>query len=654
MEKLYDMKTPKPLLAARMAFPVLASLVTLLLGEWIARGELTADIFATMIFPHAPAYLLAWLLLFLVWLLLDWVFRFPPLSTLGMAVLGCVPCAVNFYTLQLRGEPFLPWDLAQVSEAAGVASAAGIKLQTSMIVTILVELVFVVGSFFLFRGRHKQRWLPRLAGSLATAAAICLLVFGVYLQPAVTKAIGIVPDAWMQDRYYRYYGVITGFMTNLTNLEISKPEGYSEEAVDQILDDTEAAQKVTTGPLYPTSYSANTAAEDTVKQPTIIYVMDESYWDVSELEQYGITFDTDVSANLHALQQTSAHGRAYSPSFGGGTCDVEFEALTGYSVSFLPIGSKPYQQHVTKPMFALPSYLKTEGYQTAAVHCFWAKYWSRDKAYPNLGFDDFVSLEDMHGVTKVRKHYWTSGLVTDDSMADQIIQKYESMKASSDAPIFLHAVTMQNHTNYNRDNYPDDERVKVLEHPSGMSASTVGALEDFATGIRDADAMLGKLTEYFSQVDEPVILVFWGDHYNPIDSNYDVFTTTGYASDSSADPALHQTTLLMWSNYSDREVDLGTIAAYDISPVMMNIYGLKQPLYFQFLNRQLQIAYRTCTRGVTMNRNGTTTLTPTELQQRWAQNHWMLQYDLMFGKGYALNRMGLEEIASSGTSKTSK
>ena len=44
-------------------------------------------------------------------------------------------------------------------------------------------------------------------------------------------------------------------------------------------------------------------------------------------------------------------------------------------------------------------------------------------------------------------------------------------------------------TNYNKDNYPDDQRVKVLEHPAGMKASTVGALEDFATGIRDADAM---------------------------------------------------------------------------------------------------------------------------------------------------------------------
>ena len=640
-----SLKTPKPLLAARMAFPLAASLITVLLGEWIARGALTADTVTSFIFPHAEAYLLAWLFLFLVWLLLDWIFQLPPLSTLGMAVLGCVPCAVNFYTLQLRGEPFLPWDLAQVSEAAGVASAAGIKIQTSMIVTAVVELALMAGSFFLYRGRHKQRWLPRVAGSAATAAALCLLIFGVYLQPAVCQAIGIVPDAWMQDRYYRYYGVVTGFMTNLSNLEIDKPDNYSEEAVDAILDNVDESQKFSTSPLYPTSYAATTAKDEQVKKPTIIYVMDESYWDVSELEQYGIKFDTDVSANLHALQQTSAYGRAYSPSFGGGTCDVEFEALTGYSASFLPSGSKPYQQHVTKPMFALPSYLKTQGYQTAAVHCFWAKYWSRDTAYPNLGLDDFISLEDMHGVTKVRKHYWTNGLVTDDSMADQIIGQYEKMKASSDEPVFLHAVTMQNHTNYNKDNYPDDQRVKVLEHPAGMKASTVGALEDFATGIRDADAMLGKLTAYFSQVDEPVILVFWGDHYNPIDSNYDVYTTTGYASDSSADPRLHQTTLLLWSNYSDAQVDLGTIAAYDISPVMMNLYGLQQPLYFQFLNRQLRVASRACTRGVTMNLDGTTTLEPTEFQQRWTQEHWMLQYDLMFGKGYALTRMGLESVA---------
>ena len=644
-------RTPVSLHAVRLVFPPMATLIVLLLTEWIARGTLNADIFAQYIFPHAEAYLLAWALLFLIWLSIDWLTRFAPLAMLLTAVLGCAPAAVNFYTLQLRGEPFLPWDLMQVSEAAGVASAAGIHIQTSMIVSLVLAALLTVGAFFLYRGRQKLPWAKRLGGFAASAAVTCGMLFGVFLQPTVTQAIGIQPDAWMQDRYYRYYGVITSFLTNLTNLEITKPETYSEESVNAILDDVEAGEKYTTQPLYPESYGATTPAAEVEKQPTIIYVMNESYWDVSELEEHGFVFDTDVSANLHALQQTSASGRAYSPSFGGGTCDVEFEALTGYSVSYLPNGSKPYQQHVTKPMFALPNYLKTQGYQTAAIHCFWAKYWSRDTAYPNLGFDDFISLEDMHHVQKVRKHYWTSGLVTDDTMADQIIQQYETMKADSDAPIFLHAVTMQNHTNYNRDNYPDDERVKVIAHPVGIKPSTIGALEDFATGIRDADAMLGKLTAYFAQVDEPVILVFWGDHYNPIDSNYDIFTASGYASGESSDPRLHQTTLLMWSNYTDQPVDFGTIAAYDISPVMMNLYGLKQPIYFQYLNRQLQAAYRANTRGIVMNRDGSTTRTPTSLQEQWSEKHWLLQYDLMFGKGYALSRMGMEGLGGAQNSK---
>lgn len=633
------------LFAARLLFSPFATLIFTVLTEWIARGSLSANTITSYVFPHLNAYLLAWALLFLVWLTTDWLTRFAPLATLLSALTGCIPATVNYYTLQLRGEPFLPWDLAQVSEAAGVVSAAGVHIQTSMIISAAMILVLTVISFFVYRGRRKLHWQQRLAGFFASAAATCSLIFGVYLQPTVTQSLGITPDAWMQDRYYRYYGVITGFITNLTNLEIDKPDDYSEEMVNQILDDIEAGERYTTAPLYPTSYSAVTADEDIPQTPTTIYVMDESYWDVSELEEYGFAFDTDVSATLHTLQNVSAHGYSYSPSFGGGTCDVEFEALTGYSVSYLPSGSKPYQQHVTKPMFSLPNYLKTMGYQTAAVHCFWAKYWSRDTAYPNLGLDTFISLENMRGVEKVRKHYWKTGLVTDDSMADQIIQQYETMKAASDAPVFLHAVTMQNHTNYNKDNYPDDERVKVLAAPAGIKSSTIGALEDFATGIRDADAMLSRLTEYFSNVDEPVILVFWGDHYNPIDSNYDVYTKSGYASDSSADSRLHQTTLLMWSNYSQQEVDLGTIAAYDISPVMMDIYGLEQPLYFRFLNRQLQVADRANTRGKTINRDGTVSDTMTVLQQKWSDAHWMLEYDLMFGKGYALDRMGMDFLA---------
>ena len=48
-----SLKTPKPLLAARMAFPLAASLITVLLGEWIARGALTADTVTSFIFLSA-------------------------------------------------------------------------------------------------------------------------------------------------------------------------------------------------------------------------------------------------------------------------------------------------------------------------------------------------------------------------------------------------------------------------------------------------------------------------------------------------------------------------------------------------------------------------------------------------------------------------
>lgn len=626
----------------RGIFPPLAAGIFLVLTEWVARGEWTPEIWTEYIRPHYESYILSWMLLALIWAVVDTVTRLAPLATFVSGCAGLVPAAVNFYTLQLRGEPFLPWDLTQVKEAAGVAAAAGLKVQPGMVWAGGALLALTVLSHFLYRRRGRPALPVRLVSIAASLAALLALVFGVFLQPAVTQSFGIYPDAWMQDRYYRWYGVITGFMTNLTNLEIGEPEGYSEEAVNALLDETEAAGAIRTGPNFPDSYAARTDPAAIEKEPTIIYVMDESYWDVSELEQYGVTFDTDVSPNLHALQQTSAYGKVYSPSFGGGTCDVEFEALTGHSVGFLPSGCKPYQQHVTRPMFALPSYLKDRGYQTAAVHCYYAKYWSRNTAYPNLGFDDFISLEDMRGVEKVRGYYWKGGLVTDASMGEQIIGEYERLKAVSDAPVFLHAVTMQNHTNYNAANYPDDQRVHITSAPAGLKASTVGALEDFATGVRDADALLGQLVSYFSQVDEPVILVFWGDHYNPIDSGYDVYTATGYASADSADPRLHQTTLLMWSNYSNYQVDLGTIAAYEISPVMMDLFGLEQPLYFQYLNRQLRYGYRSCTGGVTVNWDGTVGRGLTGRQTAWRQDHWLLQYDLMFGKGYALDRMGLQ------------
>ena len=615
--------------ALRLAMAPIVSLITLVCAEWIHRGEEFApEVLTENVLPHLPAFLLTWLLLGCVYQALARATRLHPLAVLVTGALGCIPAAVTYYKLKLRGEPFFPWDLSQVSEASDVMGKAGLELQTSMWVSGVIFAVLFVLACFIREPKTALRTRALAAG--IPAAGVLVLVFGVFINPTVSQLVGITPDMWMQNRYYRNYGVIAGFLTNIQNLQVDKPEGYSEEAVQEILDKA-ASQDL--GPEFAGGYKNE--GDGAVKQPNIIFVMNESFWDVAELEKYGVEFDQEVTPNLHRLMESAAYGKAYSPSFGGGTCDVEFEALTGYSMEFLPGGCKPFQQHVTRPMFSIASYLKEQGYATQAIHCYYAKFWSRNTAYPNLGFDEFISLEDFENPEKKRFTEWKSGLVTDAEMTRRIIQEWE--ERDTDTPLFMHAVTMQNHTSYNEGNYPEEELVDIVSAPEGISEKTLGALRDFATGVKEADAMLGELTDYFSQVDEPVILVFWGDHYNPIGSGYEVYTATGYSSASNSEaPELHKMPLLIWSNYWDEPVDIGTVAAYDISPVTFELYGLEQPGLFDHLIDQLS-AYRSRTHGVTIQPDGSAdTEELTDEQSQWFDEHWMLQYDLMFGQEYAL------------------
>ena len=616
-----------------IVFFLLVPLAALLTSEWIQRGSLES--FFPSLASHTYSYLLAWVFLAAIYAAVTCLSGCHWLGVLVLGVLTALPAAVTYFKLEMRGEPFFPWDLFQLSEASGVVGKANLEIQPPMVYTILLFLLLlVVAARFLrqpWRRQDPRRWQRRMACGGVSLLVSFGMVWGVYLQPAVTQWFGIIPDMWMQDRYYRNYGLISSFMSNLQALDVSAPEDYSQEAVEQLKG--ELLQNPSPEPFYPDSYAAK--GDGRVTQPNIIFVMNESFWDVTELE--GIAYDQPVTPNLQRLKGEAAVGKAYSPSFGGGTCDVEFEALTGYSMEFLPSGSKPYQQHVTRDMLATPSFLKSQGYDTLAVHGYYRKYWSRDTAYPHLGIDKFIAAEDFENPEKKRSYYWGGGLITDGEMARRIIQEYENRDPSK--PLFLHAVTMQNHTSYNEKNYPEEELVEITSAPEGLSQETLSQLRDFATGIREADAMLGALVDYFSQVEEPTILVFWGDHYNPVGKGYELYEKTGYIDPGdTASPMLHGTPLVVWSNYYQEPVDLGTVAAYEISPVVMDLYGLERPPLYSYLIQQLD-AYRARTRGITVQPDGSFSDSLTEEQQAWFDNHWLLQYDGMFGEDY-LNTPG--------------
>ena len=52
-------------------------------------------------------------------------------------------------------------------------------------------------------------------------------------------------------------------------------------------------------------------------------------------------------------------------------------------------------------------------------------------------------------------------------------------------------------------------------------------LEVYTEGVRDADAMLGRLTAYFAEREEPVVLVFYGDHLPYLGDNQKGYAELG-------------------------------------------------------------------------------------------------------------------------------
>ncbi len=206
--------------------------------------------------------------------------------------------------------------------------------------------------------------------------------------------------------------------------------------------------------------------------------------------------------------------------------------------------------------------------------------------------------------------------------------------------MFIHAVTMQNHSTYAGNRYPADEMVKVTNAPKDIDEKTIGSLEDYATSIKEMDAALGKMVSYLRESNRPTILVFWGDHLNPIGTGTKLYEKTNFIPDSNRNnPNLHRTPLMMWSNYSQQEIDLGTIGAYNISPVMMDTFSLEKPVMFEYLIQQLD-SYRAKQNDVVVNPDGSISEELSEAQEKAYNDCFVLQYDYMFGKHYT------EEIES--------
>ena len=488
--------------------------------------------------------LIAWILYFVTGRA-KWALR-------AVFIVAMVFGLINHYVMLFRSTPFVPWDIFSIGTATSVASnydftpTAGVVGVTVIFIALIVLMHFVD---FRIKWKFRFRLIPTVLGILA----LCLFVNALQDEDFQTDNY-LYPFLFTPAYMTKVNGMAVTFAMDLKFVAVDKPDGYSRQKAKELLDsytdaddnsdEAAASDNSTTideeADIDNANNNAanNTAITDKSNYPNIIVVMDEAFSDLSVLGDFDT--NTDYMPFVHSLEKGNENtitGYLNTSVCGGNTADTEFEFLTGNTMAFLPVGSIPYQQYIKSTTPSLASYLKSIGYATYAQHPYYGSGWNRDTVYPLLGFDNLSFMQDYSNQRFVRKY------ISDETSFDKIIETYENKPDGQ--PAFIFNVTMQNHGGYTDTYYGFDNTVTADKLNNS-------ALDQYLSLIKMTDEDLKNLIEYFSNVDEKTIVVFFGDHQPNDTVASSVLAANGMDYNNLSNEELklrYQVPYVIWANY---------------------------------------------------------------------------------------------------------
>ena len=508
---------------------------------------------------------------------------------------------VNYFVYLFRGNEFIFSDLKSIQTGLSVAGNYEFVLDDRAGYVILLSALYVA----LLRKVHmtfeKRLWM--------TAVCISLAVLGcVYVGE---KSTFIVTETWEQKGSYRN-GYVLNFVLSIRDCFIAEPEGYSEEEI-AALEEQYAAQD---GVQMEDTLAGGGEPE---KKPTIIVVMSESYADLSVVGDFST--NQEVTPFYDSLTENTMKGYALSSVFGAKTPNSEWEFMTGNTMAFLPGGSVVYQQYITDQPTSIVSNLKNEGYTCVAMHPYYDTGWSRNTVYPNLGFDEMYFLDDFDQ-TKLMREY-----VTDQELYESIIERYESRPANED--LFIMSISMQNHGGYTEKyaNFQEEVRMLGLNYPD---------VNQYLSLVHESDKALEYLITYFQNVDEPVEIVFFGDHQPSLSSSFYPYLNGKGLSGLTTDElqALYTVPFFIWTNYETSEETVDITSLNFLSSLALERSGLPLPAYNRFLLDLMEEIPAINSRGYYSKSAGRFVHLEDAQgkESEWMKQYEMLQYNNMFDK----------------------
>ena len=614
-------------------------------------------------------FFLNYIFYFLLYFLVFAVFGKIRVALLTVNTITYSLALINYFKLQFRGEPLQPWDIFSAGTALGVMGNYDFNISVHLIIT---------GIFFillnLIHGKCNYR-LPKLRYRISygiTGAVLSgLLVFSLFGADRYTVAainfmqkIGIENDVWNQPSNYVENGLVIALTMNAQYMNVNVPEAYSIKEIEKIRNDirlyapfpeTETTKKLSSDLEDGTNMAANDYVydnqeditdqvvipdEDDVKEaeerqlPNIIAIMNESFADLSIVGDF--TTNQEVTPFINSLKKNTVKGSLYVSTYGGGTANTEFEFLTGNSMAFLPKGSVPYQQYIKDNTGSLARTLNEQGYTSYAIHPFNKKGWNRPAVYENFGFTEFISREDFENPSIVR------GYVSDAASYEKIVSLYEEKE--EEQPIFVFDVTMQNHGSYSYTYENFKENVKLPEYP-GQFPET----EQYLSLLQESDKAVKELIEYFSEVDEPTAILFFGDHLPNLKDNFYQKIIGGKMEHLKLEEMLklYQTPFFIWTNYDIGSYEIEAISANYLSTLLMQVTGIDMPDYNLYLS-QMYKEYPVISSMAVADHSGKIYENPSEApKQKILENYNILLYNNLFDPEQRMSEL-FENSASPG------
>jgi hypothetical protein len=293
--------------------------------------------------------------------------------------------------------------------------------------------------------------------------------------------------------------------------------------------------------LNRSPFKVSSGEEGTRKQKgrqlaDIVAIQSESFFDARNLSE---NIKKEVLGNYDQCLLTSfQHGALSVPAWGANTMRTEFAFLTGYTPETLGLARfYPYQQllKMNEPQ-SLIAYLKQLGYRCICIHPHDAGFFLRDRFFEKLGFDEFIDEKSFESPERVGPY------VSDAEVYQKIIS---TTPQQSDQPLFIFAITMENHGPLHLESVDKGEWKQYFETKSEEKSDD---LTVYLRHLKNADTMIDNLMSFYEQSDRRVGLAFYGDHVPAISNTFNHYN---YSDDRS--------NYFIWNNYLDTKCAAGSM-----------------------------------------------------------------------------------------------